>query len=546
MRLPVRLRCIASFLVQNWLEVQKKRRAQFSTVGLPIGVELQDNGKIFHTININLKDPNTKTFEDTLQQAANYLDLYYFPKELNKLSAAYGNPMGVYDCWSELIENPMGLLGDSWPESAEGIYNMESVTYILHLDDNDCNVLAPGSKLYSQNCGYYLAITNGVVGLYETGTDEPYWTMGSKTTTDNVSLTLQADGQLVIGSGDDKTVVSSQESAAGEKYYVLVNNCGMLEVRTEKDYSLIWCTSNGVLPADISTTEKANAAAYGSQVGMSFMGGLKEGSTTAYRMYAVGSPDGISWPTPAYYLPDTMLTCMAPAVCSFGNNLITLYKGVVGDDALYLNSSTPRLNSFGGMVIPGKGEVYTKHTPSCYDMGGIFCFLFNSSGNDSRLYFFISDKVDDSDGTLTELPATILSDQSPSLIQYNDLMYGFYKGLGQSRVYFTSLNYGDIRDFNTIGKWLNPTELDASVATAHAPVALVHNNLIYVFYLNSDNNRISYVSWNGKDAWSVVTDLPENVVAVDSPSVVSINNRLLVYYKRSDSDNVFLHLVSES
>lgn len=201
------------------------------------------------------------------------------------------------------------------------------------------------------------------------------------------------------------------------------------------DDGLSWDGGIFELTDKVNTSATATACVYNDRLYLIYTGLPISNPPNAY-IYFISTGDGINWDTDNIQLPKTVQTSQSPTAVAFGTYLYIIYKGVEGDDQIYLTS----FNGSDWMSVPSKIGFSSPIAPALYQDGGTLFLLFQESGGNLKV---TSGEFDSGDITWANVMQDMeqVTDQQPSITKLDGTIYITWKERQGITLNYASFNW---------------------------------------------------------------------------------------------------------
>ncbi|WP_286755787.1 hypothetical protein [Roseivirga sp. UBA838] len=536
----------AKQLDQNWQKsIEKRISTQY------IGWTCEDH-YMLNYVNMTAKDgdtviltqrsdynPNNGFFVNAHQSecylgafANDFIHHYYHPKTINAYCETMGYPDAIIDKWLSLKTSPMGTQSINSFSDNTDLFKPNRKDYFILDADSGVTSIGRNDRLYSVNRVFYLSFSDdGNLQIIRRADQTVFWSTDIKENTAS-SLNFDTDGQLQVVDDQGNSLWSAPTK--GENYAILSNE-GFLQVRSKGVFapfggnSIQWVSDMGMLPAFIQPKEQVAVSTYKCldvNLNVSCIVYRQAGNDFPLNLFVTSSLDGLSWYREPHMFPNRMTTDSPPAAIGYNNAIQTVFKGN-GNSNLYLNSSNPELDQFGGLVTY-TSDATTDKTPSLYTGDGSFDVIYKGSGGTTSIWQ-LETTIPEASGTITNLLPEA-TDTTPCVIKFNGIKTIIYKSIGQTS--------------GTVMCKLGGAAPQAvpNCQTSSTPAAVVFKNKLYIVFQGSGKSEqgLFVTSFDGTSWSPSPTQIKERLVKTDAPpSAIVMNNHLLVYYKGSKEAQLY-------
>ncbi|CAD5246587.1 conserved hypothetical protein [Bosea sp. 62] len=183
----------------------------------------------------------------------------------------------------------------------------------------------------------------------------------------------------------------------------------------------------------------------------------------------------------------------------------------------------------------------TKSAPAACLYNNRILMVYNGHLGSNIFMSFFDGVTWGSDQKISDLSREVdpKTDQAPTLVVYNDLLYMFYVGAGSTTIYGSWFDgwqwHGDI----PIG-----TKSGSTVKSDQPPTAVVFNNKLYLIYKGAGVVKL-YAAWFDGGDWDGDKPISELPGGIDpwsdrGPAAAVFNDRLVLIYKGAQKDGLFI------
>ncbi|WP_147444615.1 hypothetical protein [Corallococcus sp. CA053C] len=258
------------------------------------------------------------------------------------------------------------------------------------------------------------------------------------------------------------------------------------------------------------------------------------GQDELYVFHQGGSVDGQLWynvlDTAGNWAGDKQITSVSmsnvPGATVVNGILYVLYEGGGNDDMFYYVSSSD--GSTWSTPLWVKGTALSV-APSLAVLNSQLICMMQGPGTDGQLFYALL-APQSSGGSLsgpymTGAPSTL--SQSPGLMAYNNLIYCFYQGAGNSGALYY-VTYGQ-------NGWSSPVILLGGGGMTASPSPVAFDGSLYVFFQQPGNALCYLQSYDGGASWDPSGPMPDRALW-SSPATTVLGDNLYVFHAAANDN----------